>query len=83
MKAGFRPRSLVRAAFLLTIAIAPSVAAPLAAQAEASALAALETGEYDDAIRQLRRLARGRDATVAVHRALASALRRDARLHQA
>lgn len=74
MKAGFRLRSLVRAAFLLAIAIAPSVAAPLAAQAEASALAALESGEYDDAIRQLRRLARGRDATVAVHRALVRAL---------
>ncbi|MYC97632.1 MAG: tetratricopeptide repeat protein [Gammaproteobacteria bacterium] len=74
MKAGFRLRSPVRAAFLLAIAIAPSVAAPLAAQAEASALAALESGEYDDAIRQLRRLARGRDATVAVHRALVRAL---------
>ncbi|MDE0073146.1 MAG: tetratricopeptide repeat protein [Gammaproteobacteria bacterium] len=74
MKAGFQPRSLMRAAFLLALAIAPSVAAPLAAQAEASALAALESGEYDDAIRQLRRLARGRDATVAVHRALARAL---------
>ena len=74
MKAGFQPRSLMRAALLLALAIAPSVAAPLAAQAEASALAALESGEYDDAIRQLRRLARGRDATVAVHRALARAL---------
>ncbi|MXY32441.1 MAG: tetratricopeptide repeat protein [Gammaproteobacteria bacterium] len=74
MKAGFRLRSPVRAAFLLAIAIAPSVAAPLAAQAEASALAALESGEYDDAIRQLRRLARGRDGTVAVHRALVRAL---------
>ncbi|MYH49319.1 MAG: tetratricopeptide repeat protein [Gammaproteobacteria bacterium] len=74
MKAGFQPRSLMRAAFLLALAIAPSVAAPLAAQAEASALAALESGEYDDAIRQLRRLARGRDATVTVHRALARAL---------
>ena len=74
MKAGFQPRSLMRAALLLALAIAPSAAAPLAAQAEASALAALESGEYDDAIRQLRRLARGRDATVAVHRALARAL---------
>ena len=74
MKAGVQTRSLARAAFLLAIAIAPSVAAPLAAQAEASALAALASGEYDDAIRQLRRLARGRDATVAVHRALARAL---------
>lgn len=83
MKAGFRPRSPVRAAFLLAIAIAPSVAAPLAAQAEASALAALESGEYDDAIRQLRRLARGRDATVAVHRALASALARVGRYEEA
>lgn len=83
MKAGFQPRSLVRAAFLLAIAIAPSVAAPLAAQAEASALAALESGEYDDAIRQLRRLARGGDATVAVHRALASALARVGRYEEA
>ena len=83
MKASFRPRSLVRAAFLLAIAIAPSVAAPLAAQAEASALAALESGEYDDAIRQLRRLARGRDASVAVHRALASALARVGRYEEA
>ena len=83
MKAGFQPRSLMRAAFLLALAIAPSVAAPLAAQAEADALAALESGEYDDAIRQLRRLARGRDATVAVHRALARALAEVGRYEEA
>lgn len=74
MKAGFRPRSLVRAALFLALATALSVAPPLAAQAEANALAALASGEYDDAIRQLRRLARDRAATVAVHRALARAL---------
>ncbi|MXW09879.1 MAG: tetratricopeptide repeat protein [Gammaproteobacteria bacterium] len=83
MKVGFQPRSLVRAAFLLALAIAPSVAAPLAAQAEASALAALESGEYDDAIRQLRRLARGRDATVAVHRALVRSLAEVGRYEEA
>ena len=74
MKTGFQPRSPARAALLLALAIATSVGAPLAAQAEADALAALASGEYDDAIRQLRRLARDRDATVAVHRALARAL---------
>jgi len=73
----------MRAAFLLALAITPSVAAPLAAQAEADALAAMASGEYDDAIRQLRRLARGRDATVAVHRALASALARVGRYEEA
>ncbi len=83
MKAGFQPRSLVRAAFLLALAIAPSVAAPLAAQAEASALAALESGEYDDAIRQLRRLARDRDGTVAAHRALVHALAKVGRYDEA
>ena len=83
MKAGFQPRSLMRAAFLVALAIAPSVAAPLAAQAEASAIAALASGEYDDAIRQLRRLARGRDATVAVHRALARALSQVGRYEEA
>lgn len=74
MKAGFRRRTPVRAALLLALATALSVAAPLAAQAEANALAALASGEYDDAIRQLRRLARDRAATVAVHRALARGL---------
>ncbi len=83
MKAGFRPRSPVRAALLLALATALSVAPPLAAQAEANALAALESGEYDDAIRQLRRLARDRAATVAVHRALARALAEVGRYEEA
>ena len=83
MIVGFRTRSLPRAAFLLALALAPSVAAPLAAQAEASALAALASGEYDDAIRQLRRLARDRDATVTAHRAFARALAEVGRYEEA
>ena len=83
MKAGFRRRSPVRAALLLALATALSVAAPLAAQAEANALAALASGEYDDAIRQLRRLARDRAATVAVHRALARGLAEVGRYEEA
>ena len=81
MNAGFRPRA--RVAVLLALAIAPSVAAPLAAQAEASALAALASGEYDDAIRELRRLAGRRDATVAVHRSLTRALAQVGRYEEA
>lgn len=83
MKAGFRRRTPVRAALLLALATALSVAAPLAAQAEANALAALASGEYDDAIRQLRRLARDRAATVAVHRALARGLAEVGRYEEA
>ncbi|MCY4648405.1 MAG: tetratricopeptide repeat protein [Gammaproteobacteria bacterium] len=83
MRADFRPRASARAAFLLALAIAPYVAAPLAAQDEASALAALASGEYDDAIGQLRRLARGRDANVAVHRALARSLAEVGRYEEA
>lgn len=83
MKAGFRPRSPARAAFLLALAIAPSVAAPLAAQTEEAAMAALASGEYRDAIRQLQRLAGRRDATVAVHRALARSLAEVGRYEEA
>lgn len=83
MKAGFRRRTPVRAALLLALATALSVAAPLAAQAEANALAALASGEYDDAIRQLRRLARDRAATVAVDRALARGLAEVGRYEEA
>ena len=83
MRADFRPRASARGAFLLALAIAPCVEAPLAAQDEASALAALASGEYDDAIGQLRRLARGRDANVAVHRALARGLAEVGRYEEA
>ena len=83
MRAGFRPRASARAAFLLALCLAPSLAAPLAAQAEASALAALASGKYDDAIGQLRRLARGRDASVAVHRALVRGLAEVGRYEEA
>ena len=83
MRADFRPRASARVAFLLALATAPCLAAPLAAQDEASALAALASGEYDDAIGQLRRLARGRDANVAVHRALARGLAEVGRYEEA
>ncbi len=70
-----RPRSPTGAALLLALCLAPFAGGVgLAAQAREEALAALASGEYDQAIRQLGRLARGRDATVATHRALARAL---------
>lgn len=81
--AGFRPRSPARAAFLIALSLAPSMTAPLAAQSEEAALAALAGGEYDDAIRQLRRLGRARDATPAVHRALVRALAQVGRYEEA
>ncbi len=60
---------------LVVLALAsPPAVALAAAQTEEAALAALASGEYDDAIRQLRRLARGREATATVHRALVRAL---------
>lgn len=83
MKTGFQPGSLGRAALPLALAVAPCLAAPLAAQAEASALAALASGEYDDAIRQLRRLARASDSGVAVQRALARGLAEVGRYEEA
>ena len=46
----------------------------MAAQTEEAAFSALASGDYDDAIRQLRRLAGRRDGTVEAHRALVRAL---------
>ena len=68
------PRTRFATAWLALLLTVPPAAGPVAAQTEEAALAALASGEYDDAIRQLRRLARGRDATPAVHRALARGL---------
>ena len=70
--------AVLSAPFFVSVA-----AAPVAAQTEEAALAALAGGEYEDAIRQLRRLARGRDATPAVHRALARGLARVGRYDEA
>ncbi len=74
---------VVCAAVLLVLPFASPAAAPLAAQSEEAALAALASGEYDDAIRQLRRLARGRDAAPAIHRALARGLAQVGRYEEA
>ena len=73
----------VRAAVLLALSVASVVAVPLRAQTGEDALAALASGEYDDAIRQLRRLARDDDAPVAVHRALVRALAEVGRYEEA
>ena len=73
-RAGGRGFVALCAAVLLAPSVAFPAPAPLVAQTAEAALAALASGEYDDAIGQLRRLARGRDASVAVHRALARGL---------
>ena len=81
MKAGGWPRALCAA---VALALIPAPWAPaLAAQTEEEAVAALARGEYDDALGQLRRLARRPDATVAVHRALARGLARVGRYEDA
>lgn len=74
---------VVCAAVLLVLPFASPAAAPLAAQTGEDALAAMASGEYDDAIRQLRRLARGRDAAPAIHRALARGLAQVGRYEEA
>lgn len=83
MRSGFRRRSPASVAFLMGFTLASLAAPPLVAQAEEEALAALVSGEYEDAIRQLRRLARGRDASPAIHRALARGLSHVGRYEEA
>ena len=61
-------------ALIVPALASPAAVALAAAQTEEAALAVLASGEYDDAIRQLRRLSRGREATATVHRALVRAL---------
>ena len=78
-----RPAALSTAVLLALALASPAAVAAVAAQTEEAALAALASGEYDDAIRQLRRLARGRDATATAHRALVRGLAEVGRYQEA